>query len=272
MAENYLKTYIESLFAEITFLNANLNVLDTFVEERGKELHRNFPFTDYQLYSMGSTYRDLTQLEGGNNLYLTNVHYRLATSNLNGEIERLKSYTSCLTITHSFEVFESFLKNVLSILIQNNQSLVSDLKLECEADFDAIRRNLFRIQGESNKGFIKVLRKISPFFKAHEQNNIWQRNMSHWFEIIAKVRNLVVHSRLILNQEFKEYILETHRLKLFRLHFTISEENGLTKLALTPYQANAIIDHLYEYAHLIYKSLSIDFGLDLDSNFNHLEL
>ena len=47
------------------------------------------------------------------------------------------------------------------------------------------------------------------------------------------------------------------------MHFTIKDN----LLVLSPYEANAVVSHLYEYAHLIYKGLSNDFGLTMDFNF-----
>jgi hypothetical protein len=270
---NYLKKHVEALFTECTGLNANLRVLDSFVSERGNELNRNFPFPGQELITMISTYRDLSQLQGGNNLYNTKVSYTLSTDNLTDEVNRLLSYVACLTVTQVFEVFESFLKNILAEIISRNLTLIDTLKLECDGnDFDQIRGCLYKIQGKSNKGFIKALRKISPFFKTYEENNIWKRNMSHWFELIARVRDLVVHSRLNINSDFQGYINESHRAKLFKLHFTITGEEPNRKIDLTPYQAHAIVDYIFEYAHLIYKGLSTDFNIDLDFNFRHISI
>src|SRR5690606_29241103 len=172
------------------------------------------------------------------------VDYTLSTCNLTHEVERLRSYIACLTLTQVFEVFESFLKDIVAEILFQNPSTVSELNLNFpNSSFDEIRNELYKLQGNSNKGFIKVLRKLSPFFKQHEEHNIWGRNMSHWFEIIAKVRHLVVHSRLTVSTDFENYIQEYHRLKLFDLHFTISETPYGKKLVLTAYQANAIVDY-----------------------------
>ena len=77
---NYLKQHIEALFTECTGLNANLKVLDSFVSERGNELMRNFSSPGYELITMISTFRDLSQLEGGSNLRDTKVNYKLTGS------------------------------------------------------------------------------------------------------------------------------------------------------------------------------------------------
>jgi len=270
---NYLKQHVESLFVECTSLDANLLVLDSFVSSRGQQLQENFPFPNYELIGMITTYRDLSQLEGGNNLYDTKVGYALTTDNLPSEVTRLLSYTACLTITQIFEVFESFLKNMLSEVIFQNPNLGQLLKLpNSYTTFQDVRNDISYIQGSGNKGFIKALRKISPFFKQYESNNIWNKNMSHWFDLIARIRNLVVHSRLVVNQEFEDYIKEAHRKALFIQHFTILE-NGTTKtIELTPYQAHAITHYLFEYAHLIYKSLSTDFGIELDFDFKRVTI
>lgn len=268
---NYLKQHIESLFLECTSLDANLLVLDAFVSARGEQLTANFPYAGYELIGMITTYRDLSQLEGGNNLYDTNVGYSLSTDNLSDEVTRLLSYTSCLTITQVFEVFETFLKNILSEIIAQNPRLAQVMKLpNSYTTFSEVRQDISYIQGSGNKGFIKALRKISPFFKQHESNNIWNKNMSHWFDLIAHIRNLVVHSRLVTNRQFERYIQEAHRKTLFDQHFTISEIGAIKKIGLTPYQAHAITHSLFEYAHLIYKGLSIDFGIALDFDFKRV--
>jgi len=268
---NYLKQHIESLFIECTGLDANLLVLDSFVSSRGQQLQENFSFPDYELIGMITTYRDLSQLEGGDNLYDTKVSYSLTTDNLPTETTRLLSYIACLTTTQVFEVFESFLKNILSEVIDQNPNLSQVLRLpNTHTTFQDIRKEISYIQGAGNRGFIKALRKISPFFKQHESNNIWNKNMSHWFDLIAKIRNLVVHSRLVMNPEFEDYINEAHRKALFTQHFTISENGAIKKIELTPYQAHAITQYLFEYAHLIYKSLSTDFNIELDFDFKRV--
>ncbi|HWW41718.1 hypothetical protein [Pedobacter sp.] len=270
---NYLKKHIESLFIECTGLDANLRVLDSFVSSRGQQLQENFSFPNYELIGMITTYRDLSQLEGGANLYDTNVGYSLTSDNLPTEVTRLLSYIACLTTTQVFEVFESFLKNILSELITQNPNLSQVLKLpNTYATFQDVRNEISYIQGAGNKGFIKALRKISPFFKQHESNNIWNKNMSHWFDLIAKIRNLVVHSRLVVNPEFEDYIHEAHRKTLFTQHFTISESGNTKKIELTTCQAHAITHYLFEYAHLIYKSLSTDFNIELDFDFKRVAI
>ncbi|WP_270089975.1 hypothetical protein [Sphingobacterium sp. SYP-B4668] len=270
---NYLKKHIESLFIECTSLDANLLVLDNLVSSRGQQLQENFSFPNYELIGMITTYRDLSQLEGGDNLYNTNVGYTLSTDNLPDEVTRLLSYTSCLTITQIFEVFETFLKNILSELIVQNPNLSQVLRLpNTHNTFTDVRKEIYYIQGSGNKGFIKALRKVSPFFKQHESNNIWNKNMSHWFDLIAHIRNLVVHSRLVTNPQFERYIKEAHRKALFDQHFTISENGSIKKIELTPYQAHAITHSLFEYAHLIYKGLSIDFGIEQDFDFKRVAI
>ncbi|MCX2492622.1 hypothetical protein OQX63_04010 [Pedobacter sp. PF22-3] len=270
---NYLKKHIESLFIECTSLDANLLVLDSFVSSRGQQLQENFSFPNYELIGMITTYRDLSQLEGGDNLYDTKVGYSLTTDNLPTEVTRLLSYIACLTTTQVFEVFESFLKNILSELVTQNPNLSQILKLPNTYNtFQDVRKEISYIQGAGNKGFIKALRKISPFFKQHESKNIWNKNMSHWFDLIAWIRNLVVHSRLVINPQFEEYINEAHRKALFDQHFTISKSDLTKKIELTPYQAHAITQYLFEYAHLIYKSLSTDFGIELDFDFKKVTI
>ena len=60
--------------------------MDSFVSSRGQQLQENFSFPNYELIGMITTYRDLSQLEGGNNLYDTKVGYSLIADNLPAEI------------------------------------------------------------------------------------------------------------------------------------------------------------------------------------------
>ena len=202
MKPNYLKKHIEAFFTESTAINANLHIFNTFLTFRSDQLKGNFNIPGYELYTMITTYRDLSQLSGGDNLYITGNEYSLTTDNLTDETSRPLSYISCLTISQIFEVFESFLKNILTeSIFQNN--LIDVLKIEnVNQDFNSIRNSLYKIQGTNNKGLIKALRKISPFFKAHEHNNIWKRNMSDWFNLIATVRHIVVHQRQNVDEDF----------------------------------------------------------------------
>ena len=264
MDNNYLKKHIEAFFTESTAINANLNVIEIFIVAAREQYKKTFPTFESDLYGMMTAYRDLSQLEGGDNLYDTGNRYELNTDNLDEETIRLLSYISCLTITQIFEVFESYLKNILSESICRNPELIEILKIEgCNSDFFTIRNSLFQIQGANNKGFIKALRKISPFFKFHERNNIWERNMSEWFNLISIIRHLVIHQRQKTDSAFFETLAKIGLTKTFNKHFSI--KNDL--LILTPSEANVIVSHLYEYAHLIYKGISSDFDLILDIDF-----
>lgn len=264
MKSNYLKKHIEAFFTESTAINANLHIIDAFLMARSAQLKKDFAFEGYQLYSMMTTYRDLSQLEGGNNLYDTGNRYYLTTDNLEEETSRLLSYVSCLTISQIFEVFESFLKNVLAESISQQNELIEPLQIESiNTQFDSIRNSLYKIQGTNNKGLIKALRKVSPFFKKHEHDNIWELNMSDWFNLIASIRHIVIHRRQIVGSDFDSFLKNHGLKKIFDRHFGLKGR----LLVLTTYEANAIIDYLYQYAHLIYKGLSKDYGLEFDFNF-----
>src|SRR5690606_231982 len=143
---------IESLFREATSLKANLFVIDSFLVVRFQALKTEFPFPDYDLMTLGSYYRDLSQLKDGENLYPTNVDYTLSTCNLAHEVERLRSYIACLTLTQVFEVFESFLTDIVAEIVFQNPSTVSELNLNFpNSSFDEIRNELYKLQGNSNK-------------------------------------------------------------------------------------------------------------------------
>lgn len=258
---NYLDPPIENLFDEITIINSNLRVTDSFLRDRVEQLKVSFPIKNYELIASGSYFRDLSQLEGGNNLFFAKKGYSLTTDNLVDETERILSYHSCITVSQAFEVFESFLKDVLTELIINN----TDLKMFFKLDIDTfergnIRLSLTNIQEKNNKGFIKAIRKLSKYFKTYESNNIWGLNMTDWFKLIAILRHIIVHQRQQIHKDFFQNIKSQGLEKLFNRHFKLNNNT----LFLTPSECNAIVDHLFEYAYLIYKGLSTDFGLELN--------
>lgn len=264
MKENYLKRHIEAFFTESTAIEANLKIIETFMAERSKQLKKEFPFPNYTLYSMITCYRDLSQLRGGDNLYDTGNSYNLTTDNLDSETIRLLSNVSCLTLSQVFEVFESFLKNILAESVFKNLNLVNVLKIDGPVtSFEEIRSTIKIIQGSNNKGFIKALKKLSPYFKTHANKNIWNRNMGLWFNLISEIRHTVVHKRQTVDSSFLNFIKISGATNLFNEYFTISNNT----LSLTPYNASEVISNLFEYAHLIYKGLSADLLLNIDVDF-----
>ncbi len=155
MKGNYLKKHIEALFTESTAIEANLKIIETLMVGRSEQLKKDFPIPNYNLYSMITCYRDLSQLDGGDNLYGTGNSYYLTTDNLDTETTRLLSYVSCLTLSQVFEVFESFLKNILAECVLENFNLIDVLKIKGPAtSFEEIRSAIQIIQGSNNKGFI----------------------------------------------------------------------------------------------------------------------
>ncbi|WPV02828.1 hypothetical protein SNE26_13655 [Mucilaginibacter sp. cycad4] len=264
MSPNYLKQHTEAFFSEATSLNANLKIIDVLLTTRNQQLKVDFPISNYTLYKMISCYRDLSQLEGGSNLYPTGNSYELTTDNLDDEIVRILSYVSCLTLSQIFDAFESFLKNIIAETICHNPHIQKKIKIVFQNDdFISIRNELYRIQGSNNKGFIKTIRGTSPFFKSHERNNIWKRDMSNWFDLIAIIRHIVVHRRQNVPGDFMEAMTKKNLKKLFQNNFSLKKN----LLLLNPYNADEIINNLLEYAHLIYKSLSIDLELNKDFTF-----
>lgn len=260
MKTNYLSIYLDNLFEECTLISANLYVTNNLIKPRIEDLKKNFPIKDYRLMSMISTYRDLSKIGDDKNLFLTNKTYILNTDNLDFEINRILSYYSCLSISQALEVFESFLKDIISEMVMQNNELANQLKLQNKTfEFEDIRDSLRMIKEKNNKGFIKGIRELSPFFKRYEANNIWGINMTDWYKLIIEIRHVVVHQRQHIPKDFLDNLKSKGLIKLFERHFKLNNNT----LFLNPNESNSIIDHLYEYAYLIFQGLSNDFDLDI---------
>lgn len=266
MQKNYLLPYLKDFFNEVSYFNGNLYAVDSMLRSKAEQLENDFT-GNQDLYSTITYYRDLSQLEGGSNLYDTGYGHDVSTLNLKQHSENAVSYVCCTTVSHVYEIFDSFLKNILASVYINSDSKESFKLKEQFENFEKVREGLWMLKREGS--LLKVMRRISPFYAEHEKNNIWGYNVGVWFSMIDKVRHQIVHNRQKLTETFILDIEAREEGKLFKKNFSLLQQGSNWQIVITYPQASHILNTFIELAHLIFKSLSTD--LNMDASYSHVE-
>lgn len=265
MSKNYLHEHLVEFFKEVSYFNGNMYVVESLIKSRSAQIKSDFP--SYQnLWMTGTYFRDLSQIGAKRNHFSTGYGYDVSTSTLEEQSLLSVSHVCCSSIANIYEVFDSYLKNILtSVYICSNQHQHYKFKLKYKSVED-IRQNLWQVKRD--KGFLKIIRRISPYFKKYEIDNIWGFNIGTWYSMIDKLRHQFIHNRQMLSQEFCTEMKKTEEWKLFNENFTLRANGEVFLVLASLSQATKILNTFLEYSYLIFKSLSIDLGLDYEHDWN----
>ena len=259
--KNYLLPVINAYFNEIAVLEGKLFLSQYFIENFTKSLKNDESFKHDSM----TFYRDLSIPKGQFNCFPTGYEYSVNKINLEDEISNILSKEFCLTISQAYEVFESFLKKILTQFLYNNQSDLVTLKI-LQANLvltkELITEKIKFEQGTNNRGLISIVRKLSNYFKQHETNNTWKEDVPKWFDLLSEVRHNIVHNRQVISNRFLNYLTKRNANKLFETYFSKKKVDGEICIFQTHHQTMKNIDLLNEFAFLVFKSLSVDKGLD----------
>jgi len=258
---NYLLPVINSYFKEISALEGKLFVSKYFIENFSKSLKNDLTFKHESV----TVYRDLSIPKKQFNLFPTGYEYNVDRKNLEDEIVNILSREFCLTLSQAYEVFESFLIKILTEFLYHNQNHLVTLKIlktNLYLTKPTIKEKIKFQQKTNNKGLISFIRKLSSYFKQHETNNTWKEDISRWFDLLSEVRHNIVHNRQVVSDKFLRYLTKHNANELFDRYFSKKNINGEICVYQDHHQSMNNIDRLNEFAFLIFKSLSVDNGLD----------
>ena len=93
-------------------------------------------------------------------------------------------------------------------------------------------------------------------------NNTWKEDIPKWFDLMSEARHNIIHNRQVVSAKFLRYLIKHSANKLFEKHFSRKSIDGKVCIFQDHHQAMKNIDLLNEFAFLIFKSLSVDNGLD----------
>jgi len=260
---NYFLPTINNYFKEIAWLEGKIYVIDSMAKIFLKHIENNH-YPEGRLNESGLYYRDLSTNDNEINLFSSQYNYKMNIANYQNEVENISSGIFCLKIDQAYECFETFLKDILTDFFLNNRTHPITIKLMKTSLYlsrDFIRGQLLR-EKKDNKKLIATLRNISPFFKVNEINNTWKINISDWFQILSEVRHNIIHNRQIISNRLVQFLISNNTETIFSNFFNRKEINGHMSIFMTHELMGKNIEMINNYAHLIFKSLSIDNNLD----------
>lgn len=218
------------------------------------------------LYSAITSYRDLTKLEGGDNLYCPNHHFEMTIDDAKDQINNIVSQQSCFAVAQGYEAFERYLIEVITEFLTVNQARLPAVKM-ASGNIILLRetlRNLVKKRQETNnKGLFSIIRKLSQHFGSFESNNIHSINICQWFDLLAMVRHSIVHNHQVVSGKFLKYLQTRKAEMMFDRHYRRKEIDGQIRIFLEPSMADDILNWLNSFAHFIFVSLSKEAGLSL---------
>ena len=125
---NILLYSLNKYYSEMMSLEGKIFVLNGFVKNFRNDLPKRETI-DRELMAAMSTFRDLSKITDGDNLYNTGYSYSLRSSVLESEIEIILSKEYCLTLSQAYEVFETYLADIFTELFFAIPSHLVTIKL-----------------------------------------------------------------------------------------------------------------------------------------------
>jgi len=260
---NYLTPILVDYFKEITKLEGGLLTIKSFINYTQNHLDLE---PDANFVELISTYRDLSQLDGGNNLYWTGQHF---SYKIKEDTLFIESRECCFGIAQTYEIFESFLKRIVVELLENNYNYISLVTNDTNSNIISKESlieivNQFQKKDKNNKKFLWLFRKISTFYKKHEKENICRYNMADWFDLVSEIRHAIIHNRQNLTDKVKISIKRNDNQAIFGRYFN-EDLSILSGFLIIDILKTGEIIHLFnQFAHLIWKSLSLECNLNAD--------
>lgn len=261
--QNYLLEILEKYFDEILRIEGKLIISEALLVAKKNEIisenreHKS-------IVTAITSYRDLTLLGANENLFTPNYKYAINVDDLENEISDVISQQSCFAVSQAYEVFETYIIEILTEYLFKNQNNLLTVKFVNEKIIllrPTIRDMVKKNQKTNNRGLLSIMRKLSPNFKEFEAKNIHEVNISNWFDLLSMIRHVLVHNRQIVSHRFLKYLQNSNANVMFDRHFKRKNVGGNVCVFLEKNNASDIIDWLSTFAHFIFKSLCIEANL-----------
>lgn len=262
---NYLLKIMNAYFDEVLSIEGRLTVSESFLNAKRDDIIKENRAHKLIVSSI-TCYRDLSQVQGGNNLFTPNFSYEMTVDTMENEIKDIISQQSCFAVSQAYEVFESFLIELVTEYLVHNQNKLQLLKFSNGNLIllrETIRKMVKKGQGSNNKGLLAMIRKISSHFRTHEDKNIHDVNISHWFDLVTMIRHTLVHNRQIISGQLLKYIDKQKANEMFKRHFQRKKIDNKVCIYLERNTASDIINWLNTFAHFIFVGLSKESNLPL---------
>ena len=262
---NYLLNILEDYFSEILAIEGKLILSESFLTTKKDDIIKEKRINK-SIVSAITSYRDLSLIKADVNLFTPNYSYLITTDNLENEIKDVVSQHCCFAVSQAYEVFESFLIEILTEFLLNNQEKLKLIKFVSEDIIlkETIRNMMKQNQRTNNKGLLSMIRKISPHFRKHESKNIYKVDMTQWFDLVSMIRHTLVHNRQIISPKLLAYLDTQKANAMFDRHFQRKKIGNNVCVFLEKNITSDILNWLNAFAYFIFGSLSLEAKLPLN--------
>ncbi|MET0635179.1 MAG: hypothetical protein ABWZ25_04060 [Chitinophagaceae bacterium] len=266
MNNNPLLEDLKTYFKEVYVINGRISTLDASLTRFGTEM-RIEGDPDQTLIGSMTTFRDITQHPAGDfNLYAPDFSYDIIRKDVDTELENLRNDYFCLSVAQCYEVFESFLFNILSSyfeLFPEELAKVGLLNTGSVLVREDIRSLVLKkAQGANNDGLRSILKKCSTHYEAHEKKNEFF-DLNLWFTMISQVRHVLVHGRKILSSNFFENLKQRKCLHFFQKYFQTRKTETEESIFIDRLATLNLISDLNSFSFFIFKSLSVEQSMSI---------
>lgn len=277
---NPFDVYINRLYGHLNILIGFLYVLENqlanFRSMYEQALQDNKIDKTNPLFGKCLVIRDLSEsTENGWPFYYPTGKFILNGQEYLDIIETLISRESSWTVSQAYESFETFLKDISAyfLFVHQDNEIITDSKIT-KYDESLLRtktqlsrtdflywRDFVKFCYGNNAEILKSLRAIAPGIKTVEKANNRSLDLTRWFEVVTEVRHAITHSdSLIKSDRIASWIKDKRELLSKYFPTTINPDGFL--LQLKQNNVEECLTFFLEYAHLIYKAISIQDGYD----------
>jgi len=280
--ENIYKEYVESFFIRIGFLNGSLFHLRENINGFEKLYSKSKKETEVDKFMLGARLA-ISDVSGPTDngalyFYVTKGKYTVTESNFKEYNEGIINEFASFVILQSYESFKLFLKSVISLYYSRYPELIKGhgvIRPKKRNHFLVFLNSLFTrnkekyemkdIMQKLNPGkfdslLFRYLRKLSKHYKKYERNNNRRIDFQEFHKVYALCRHSITHNNsFIKNSETKHFT--PYQKKVLNYFAPVETENG-KRIKLNQKDTAEILVRICEHAFLIFKSLSIQEGLD----------
>lgn len=191
---------------------------------------------------------------------------------LNQLIER----ESAWTVSQGYERFESFLLDIVTIFLVNNNKFAKEeekknglkkLKIKYKLKRPQINnydlwRSVLKVYYKDKKIILENILEWAPNFKDAIEKNNRNINLLKWYPVVKDVRNAATHSELIIKNEiFQEILQSQERKAILEEYFPGKQSSTGYELTLSK-KADCNLKIFAEFALEIFNNLSIKANYD----------
>lgn len=267
---NPLYPALKELFKNLQVLGGLLFVLDKDI----KQIIDNKNKIDYKYLLAGYclVIRKLSESSEIGYKYYPTGNFVVKGQKYLDALNQLIERESAWAIAQGYERYKSFLYDIVSIFLASNdefvkaeekENYIQSCKEKLKLNKSQLNNKEWRLILESYyHGKLDILEKIKkwiPNFRNVILDNNRNINLFLWYCVLAKVRDAVTHSNLIIKNEILNNILQSHERKtILEEYFPGKKSNIGYELHINREKANLNLGIIGEFALEIFNNLSIN--------------